>query len=77
VPYERIMFYMLEDNRLLSIYCPFGIIKITGLNLHFIEHRLKIHSLSFINEGGLNKPPVTPDGVAVYSISLEIIGLAE
>ena len=77
LPYERMMFYLLENNRLLSIYLPFGIIKITGQNLHFIEHRLKIHSLSFINEGGLKNTPLTPDGVAVYSINLEIKGLQE
>jgi hypothetical protein len=77
LPYNQIMFVDVQHTRLLSIYTHFGIISIEGKKLDLIAQRIKHGSLSYINEGGKKKPPVTPDGVAVYSIFVEIVGRKE
>jgi hypothetical protein len=74
LPYNQIMFVDVQHSKLLSIYAHFGIISITGKGLDLIAQRLKHGSLSYINEGGKTKPPQTPDGVCVYSITVDIVG---
>ncbi len=55
----------------MQVFTGSSIISIEGKNLQLIAQRIKHGSLSYINEGGKLKPPVTPDGVAVYQIMEE------
>ncbi len=68
LPYNQIRKVKSHEGALMQVFTTSSIITIEGKRLNLIAQRIKHGSLSYINEGGKNNPPHTPDGVCVYSI---------